>query len=115
MEWTVVSVIVVLVGLFFTVGKPVMGVVRELQTLRCDTDRQEKEIDRDVDSIKELVKLSQIHENRITNQEDKMVEARSSLAEVNAAITELLRVSQTHEARIHNLEGEVDDIKREKE
>lgn len=111
MEWTVVGVIVVLVGLFFTVGKPIMGVVRELQTLRCDTDRQEKEIDRDIDSIKELVKLSQIHENRITNQEDKMVEARSSLSEVNSAITELLRVSQTHEARIHNLEDDVSEIK----
>lgn len=103
-EWTVVTVIVVLVGLFFTIGKPILGVIKELQGLRYDTDHQEKEINRDIESIKELSKIAQAHENRIMNQEDKM-------SQVSAEITELLRVSQSHEMRIHDLEQDVGTIK----
>lgn len=97
MEWTVVTALVVLVGLFFAVGKPIWSILKELQTLRIETDHQEKEIDRDIDSIKELVKLSQSHENRIANVED-------DYAEVRAQTSELLRVTQSHEARITGLE-----------
>lgn len=97
MEWTVVTALVVLVGLFFTVGKPIWGVLKELQTLRCETDHQEKEINRDIESIKELVRLSQSHENRISNAED-------NYAEIRAQTSELLRVTQSHEARITGLE-----------
>lgn len=97
MEWTVVTVIVVLVGLFFTVGKPIMSAYKEMNALRFETDRQGKEIDRDIESIKELVKLSQSHENRLANVED-------NYAEVRAQTSELLRVTQSHEARITGLE-----------
>lgn len=97
MEWTVVTVIVVLVGLFFTVGKPVWSILKELQTLRCETDYQEKEINKDSENIKELVKLSQSHENRITSMEE-------NYAEVRAQTSELLKVTQSHEARITGLE-----------
>ena len=96
-EWTVVTVIIALIGLFFTVGKPILGLVKEIQGLRYDTDRQEHEIDRDIKSIKELSKIAQAHETRIVNQEDKM-------CEVTAEITKLLEVSQSHEMRIHDLE-----------
>lgn len=97
MEWTVVTALVVLVGLFFTVGKPIINVVKELQALRFETDRQEKEIDRDIDSIKELTKIAQSHENRLANQENDM-------AEVRAQTSELLRVTLSHEQRIVHLE-----------
>lgn len=96
-EWSVVTVIVVLVGLFFTVGKPIWGVLKELQALSIETKRQEKEIDRDIESIKELVKLSQSHENRLANVED-------NYAEIRAQTTELLKVTLSHEARIAGLE-----------
>lgn len=62
MEWTVVGVIVVLVGLFFTVGKPILNLVTELQALKIETNRQEKEINRDIESIKELTKIATAHE-----------------------------------------------------
>ena len=77
MEWTVVTALVVLIGLLFTIGKPILNVVKELQGLRYDTDRQEKEINRDIDSIKELAKISQSHENRLVNVEDNYAEIRA--------------------------------------
>lgn len=107
-EWTVVGVIVVLVGLFFTVGKPIIGLVRELQSLRFETDKQQKEIDRDIEGLKELTKIAQAHENRITNQEQ---EGRNLRTEIG----ELLKVSQSHEMRIHDLEHDVKDLKQETE
>lgn len=97
MEWTVVTVLVVLIGLFFTVGKPIMNVVKELQSLRFETDHQEKEINRDIESIKELTKIAQSHENRLSNQEIDM-------AEVRAQTSELLKVTLSHEQRIVHLE-----------
>lgn len=99
-EWTVVTVIIALVGLFITVGKPILGLIKEIQGLRYDTDRQEHEIDRDIESIKELSKIAQAHETRIMNQEDRM-------CEITAEISELLKVSQSHEMRIHDLEQDI--------
>lgn len=104
MEWTVVTVIVVLVGLFFTVGKPIMEYAKEMYNLRFETDSQEKEIDRNIESIKQLVTLSQSHENRLANQE-------TGMSEIRAQTTELLKISQAHEGRITHLEHDVDDIK----
>ena len=98
MEWTVVTALVVIVGLFFAVGKPIWGVLKELQTLRCETDHQGKEIDRDIESIKELVKLSQSHENRLADVED-------DYAEIRAQTSELLKVTLSHESRITSLEN----------
>lgn len=37
MEWTVVSAMVVLVGLFFTIGKPILNACKEMVELRKDT------------------------------------------------------------------------------
>lgn len=108
MEWTVVTVLVVIVGLFFTVGKPILSLVSQLQGLRYDTDKQQKEIDRDIEGLKELTKIAQAHENRIANQEE---DGRN----VRAEISELLKVSQSHEMRIHDLEHDVKDLKQETE
>lgn len=102
MEWTVVTALVVIVGLFFTVGKPIWGVLKELQTLRVQTNYQEKEIDTDAETVKELVKLSQSHENRLANQENDMTEIR-------AQTSELLKVTLSHEGRISSLESKSKD------
>lgn len=104
MEWTVVTVLVVLVGLFFTIGKPVLGIIKELQALRIETNRQEKEISRETDTIKELVKISQSHENRLCNTENGLIGTNESIAE-------LLKVSQSHEIRIHDLEQNIGELK----
>lgn len=104
MEWTVVTALVVLVGLFMTVGKPIMNVVKELQALRFETDHQEKEIDGDIESIKELTKLSQSHEVRISNQE-------SETDKLAASIAELVALNQNHEGRIVVLEHDVNKSK----
>ena len=104
MEWTVVGVIVVLIGLFFTVGKPVMNLVSKLDRNIYDTERQEKEINRDIESIKELTKIAQAHENRLANIED-------NYGEVRAQTSELLKVTLSHEARITTLESKSKDNK----
>lgn len=77
MEWTVVGVIIVLVGLFFTVGKPIWSILKELQTLRCDTNYQERTINQDSENIRELSKIAQSHENRLQNIEGDYAEVRA--------------------------------------
>lgn len=104
MEWTVVTALVVIVGLFMTVGKPIMNVVKELQALRFETDHQEKEIDRDIESIKELTKIAQAHESRITS-------AESETDKLAASIAELVALNQNHEGRIVVLEHDVNKSK----
>lgn len=102
MEWTVVTSLVVIVGLFFTVSKPIWSVLKELHTLRAQNDYQEKAINADAETVKELVKLSQSHENRLANQEN-------ITAEIRAQTSELLKVTLSHEGRISNLESKSKD------
>lgn len=105
MEWTVVVVITALVGLFLTVGKPIMNLVSKLDRNIYDTERQEKEINRDIESIKELTKIAQAHENRLANIED-------NYGEVRAQTSELLKVTLSHEARITTLESKSKEDKK---
>ena len=107
MEWTVVGVIVVLVGLFFTVGKPILGLVTELQKLRYETDRQEKEINRDIESIKELTKIAQAHQARIESTERETDKLAKSIAE-------LVTVSAKHDAEIHELKEKYEKARAER-
>lgn len=102
MEWTVVTSLVVIVGLFFTVSKPIWSALKELQTLRVQNDYQDKVMNADAETVKELVKLSQSHENRLANQENNM-------AEIRAQTSELLKVALSHEGRISNLESKSKD------
>lgn len=104
MEWTVVTALVVIVSLFFTVGKPILSLVSQLQELRFEADRQEKEINRDIESIKELTKLSQSHETRIAGN-------KSETDKLAASIAELVKLNHDHEGRIVVLEHDVTDIK----
>ena len=61
-----------------------------------------KVINADVETVKELVKLSQSHENRLANQENDM-------AEIRAQTSELLKITLSHEGRISNLESKSKD------
>ena len=101
MEWTVVIVITALIGLFFTVGKPVMGVVTELQKLRYETDRQEKEINRDIESIKELTKIAQAHQERLADTERETDKLAKAVAEVVA-------LSAKHDVEIKELRERIE-------
>lgn len=81
-----------------------MSLVSEFQAVQIETGRQEKEIDRNIESIKELVKLSQSHEQRLTEQQKRLGEDEIDMKEVRAQTSELLRITQSHEARITHLE-----------
>lgn len=43
-EWTVVSVIIALVGLFFTVGKPVINLNNTMTTLNVNVEHNSQEL-----------------------------------------------------------------------
>lgn len=91
MEWNIVLTLVTLIGLFLTVGKPIMGVVKELQELRFETNQQRKEIDRDIESIKELSRIAQAHTVRLDNTEsevDKLSKAVANLVELSTKRSE---------------------------
>lgn len=97
MEWTVVTVITALVGLFFTVGKPITKLVTEVKALRIDTTYQQKELDQEDKILKELVKIVANHETDLQKQEVDMSELRAQTAE-------MLKITMSHESRITRLE-----------
>ena len=84
MEWTVVTALVVVIGLFITVGKPILNLVTRLEKLSYDTNAQQKDIDRNIDSIKDLVKVCQAHNERINNQESEVDKLAKQVVEVVA-------------------------------
>ena len=55
-EWTVVTVLLAIIGLFFTVGKPVIKLNTSLVTLNARLERMEK------DSEKESTRNKESHE-----------------------------------------------------
>ena len=96
MEWTVVLALVTLIGLFFTVGKPILNLVTKLEKNTYDTAAQQKEIDRNIDSIKDLVKIAQAHNDRINNQE-------SEVDKLTKNVAELVAISTKHDREIQEL------------
>jgi hypothetical protein len=46
-EWTVVTVLIAIIGLFFTVGKPVVKLNTSLVTLNARLERMEKESEKE--------------------------------------------------------------------
>lgn len=103
-EWTVVGVIVVLIGLFFTVGKPIMENQKEMNKLRFETDQQGGEIGDNLKALRELTKITQSHENRITNTE-------SEVEKLALSIKEMINGNLVFGERIHDLERDVEQIK----
>ena len=44
MEWTVVTVIVGLVGLFFTIGKPILNICNKVEKITIEIGHMQEEI-----------------------------------------------------------------------
>lgn len=105
MEWTVVTVIVVLVGLFFTVGKPILNNQKEMNQLRFETDQQGSEINDNLQSLKELSKIAQSHENRLQL-------AENAIEKLTLSISEWTESRHNYDERIHNLERDIKSLRK---
>jgi len=89
MEWTVVTVIVALVGLFITVGKPIVNLNQNLVTLNLRLEHMEKnQKDQDAALAKQAEAAHQSHEKLWdhNDEQDKRLD--------------------DHEHRLSTLEGE---------
>lgn len=69
MEWTVITVLIAIVGLFLTVGKPILNFCTEIKALRLEVNFDEKRLQKITDDIEELSKITQSHEMRIHDLE----------------------------------------------
>ena len=57
-EWTVVSVIIALVGLFFTIGKPIINLNNNITLLNVNIKRNSEEISKQGKQIEEQKKAA---------------------------------------------------------
>lgn len=87
MEWTVVTVVVALVGLFLTVGKPIINLNSNIVKLNATLENHGEKIKNNEDDLKE--------------QKEHAHEAHKRLWEHNGK--QDLRLAD-HEQRIHDLE-----------
>lgn len=69
MEWTVITVLIAIAGLFLTVGKPILNFCTEIKALRLEVNFDEKRLQKITDDIEELSKITQSHEMRIHDLE----------------------------------------------
>lgn len=69
MEWTVVGVIVVLVGLFFSIGKPILSMCNRMEKLDMASQQEKVDMTETKSQLKELVQIAQNHEIRIHDLE----------------------------------------------
>lgn len=86
-EWTVVSVIIALVGLFFTVGKPVINLNKSIVLLNANVAQNTNE-------LKEQKK-------ELKDQKESAIKSHDELWEKNEKQDEILH---DHETRIQILE-----------
>ena len=71
MEWTVVTVLVMLVGLFMTIGKPVIDLQRCITKLQDSVDGLSHRLDKYEQKTDKQDEILQDHETRITILEKK--------------------------------------------
>lgn len=69
MEWTVITVLIAIAGLFLTVGKPILNFCTEMKAIRMEVNFDEKRLQKITDDIEELSKITQSHEMRIHDLE----------------------------------------------
>ena len=69
MEWTIVVTLVTLVGLFFTVGKPILSLCSTLEVMQSQLDQEKVDMGDTKEQIRDLVKVSVTHEMRIHDLE----------------------------------------------
>ncbi len=87
MEWTVVTVVVALVGLFLTVGKPIINLNSNIVKLNMSIDALREKTKHNEDELKEQKLRSQGAHQRLWDHNSKQD----------------LRLAD-HEQRIHDLE-----------
>ena len=78
MEWTVVTALVVLVGLFFTIGKPILSVCGEIKELQIQGNQEKVDMTETKNQLKELVQIAQNHEIRIHDLEQDIKQIKST-------------------------------------
>lgn len=74
MEWTVVTALVVIVGLFFTVGKPILALNRNIVELNLTMKQQGTEIKRNTEEIEDQKRHARESHKRLwehNNQQDE--------------------------------------------
>lgn len=71
MEWQVVSTIVVLVGLFFTIGKPILEFANKVQQVIDNLAQHQQRIETNANKLDEHDKALQEHEIRIHDLEQE--------------------------------------------
>ncbi len=87
MEWTVVTALVVIVGLFLTVGKPILNLNKNIVELNLTMKQQGEAIKSNADDLKEQKVHSHEAHQRLWDHNDKQDKQLSD-----------------HEQRIHYLE-----------
>lgn len=69
MEWTIVLTLSTLIGLFFTVGKPIFSLCSTLKVMQSQLNQEKEDMTETQMQIKDLVKISATHEMRIHDLE----------------------------------------------
>ena len=71
MEWTVVTVLVTLIGLFMTIGKPIINLQKCITKLQDSVDGLSRRLDKYEQKTDKQDEILQDHETRITVLEQK--------------------------------------------
>lgn len=71
MEWTVVTALVVLVGLFMTIGKPIIDLQKCITKLQDSVDGLSRRLDKYEQKTDKQDEILKDHETRITVLESK--------------------------------------------
>ena len=71
MEWSVVTVLIAIVGLFLTVGKPIVEFSNKVQQVIDDLAAHQREIGNNADRLNKHDKTLQEHEIRIHDLEQE--------------------------------------------
>lgn len=77
MEWTVVTALVALVGLFFTVGKPILSLNRNIVELNLTMKQQGTDIKRNSEELEDQKKHARESHKRLwehNNEQDETLQ-----------------------------------------
>lgn len=86
-EWTVVSVIIALVGLFITIGKPIINLNNTMTTLNITVQQNNKELEDQKKELKEQRDSAHISHQRLWDKNDEQ-DAKISNHETRLSVLE---------------------------
>lgn len=73
-EWTVVTVLIALIGLFFTVGKPIISLNKNITTLNLSVERNNERLDKQETAIANQKKSAHESHQKLWDHNDKQDE-----------------------------------------